>query len=162
MIVVQKLCKASLITRFITKQHLAQILCHCDSCTKRVVQRLFKAGSLVLPVSYQSNIVYQFLCLCDSQYVGRTSQRVQQRIKQHVLETIFQGHISQDRSTLARYCKPIRSLKAETSSPLWHNISYKTLHAHVNTMITNFSFLSVAVLLFISPPLKQLTSKHPN
>ena len=34
----------------------------------------------VLPAFHQSNIVYQFLCHCDSRYVGRTSQRLQQRI----------------------------------------------------------------------------------
>ena len=59
--------------------------------------------------------VYQLLCHCDSRYVGRTSQRLQQRIKQHVPKTILQKHISQDRSTLARSCKPIRSFKTETS-----------------------------------------------
>ena len=69
----------------------------------------------VLPASLQINIVYQFLCHGDSGYVGRTSQRLQQRIKQHAPETIFQKHISQDRSTFARSCKPIRILKAETS-----------------------------------------------
>ena len=37
------------------------------------------------------------------------------RIKQHVPKTILQKHISQDRSTLARSCKPIRSFKTETS-----------------------------------------------
>ena len=47
--------------------------------------------------------------------MGRTSQRLQQRIKQHVPKTILQEHISQDRSTLTRSCKPIRSFKAETS-----------------------------------------------
>ena len=35
----------------------------------------------VLPASQQSNIVYEFSCHCDSQYVGRTSQRLQNRIK---------------------------------------------------------------------------------
>ena len=48
----------------------------------------------VLPAFHQSNIVYQFLCHCDSRYVGRTSQRLQQRIKQHVPKTILQKHIS--------------------------------------------------------------------
>ena len=69
-----------------------------------------------LPAFYQSNIVYQFLCHCDSWYVGRTgtSQRLQQRIKQHVPKTILQKHISQDQSTMVRSCKPIRSFKAET------------------------------------------------
>ena len=78
-------------------------------------QLLPAAKKDVLPALHQSNIVYQFLCLCDSRYVGRTSQRLQQRIKQHVPKSILQGHISQDRSTLARSCKPIRSFKAETS-----------------------------------------------
>ena len=45
---------------------------------------------------------------------------------------------------------------------LLDNIFDKTLHAHVNIMITNFLFLPVAVLLFIFPPLKPRTSKHPN
>ena len=71
----------------------------------------------VLTALHQSNIVYQFLCHCDSRCVSRTSQRIQQRIKQHVPKTIPQGHISYDRSTLARSCKPIRSFEAETSFP---------------------------------------------
>ena len=69
----------------------------------------------VLPAFHQSNIVYQFLCHCDSRYVGRTSQRLQQKIKQHAPKTILQEHIFQDRSTLARSCKPIKSFKTETS-----------------------------------------------
>ena len=69
----------------------------------------------VLPAFHQSNIVYQILCHCDSRYVGRTSQRLQQRIKQHVPKTIVQKHIFQVLSTLTRSCKPIRSFKTETS-----------------------------------------------
>ena len=77
-------------------------------------QLLPAAKKCVLPVLHQGNIVYQFPCHCDSRHVGRTSQRLQQRIKQHVPKTILQKYISQDRSTLARSCKPIRSFKAET------------------------------------------------
>ena len=77
-------------------------------------QLLPAAEKDILPASHQSNIVYQFLCHCDSRYMGRTCQ-LQQRIKQHVSKTILQGPTFQDRSTLARSCKPIRSLKAETS-----------------------------------------------
>ena len=77
-------------------------------------QLLLEAKKDVLPVLHQSNVIYQILCHCDSRYVGRTSQRLQQRIKQHVPQTILQKYISQDRSTLARSCKPIRSFKAET------------------------------------------------
>ena len=32
----------------------------------------------------QSMVVYQYVCRCDCRYVGRTSQRLQDRIKQHM------------------------------------------------------------------------------
>ena len=54
------------------------------------------------------------------------------------------------------------ALKLKLSFLLFDNIVYKTLHAHVNIMITNFLFLPMAVLLFIFPLLKPHTSKHPN
>ena len=79
------------------------------------IQLLPAAKKDVLPALYQNNIVYQFLCHCDSRYVGRTSRRLQQRIKQHVAKTILQKHISQNRSILASSYKSIKSFKAETS-----------------------------------------------
>ena len=91
----------------------------CFAVELRIVdayrQFLPAAQKDVLLASHQSNIVYQFLCHCNSRYVGRTSQRLQQKIKQHVPKTILQRLTSQDRSTFARSCKSIRSLKAETS-----------------------------------------------
>jgi len=59
----------------------------------------------VLPASQQSNIIYQFSCHCDSRYVGRTSQRLQDRIKQHIPKSIRTGQLSQDRTQLSRSCK---------------------------------------------------------
>ena len=39
----------------------------------------------VLPVYKRSNIIYKYLCHCDSvYYVGRTSQRLEEQIQQHV------------------------------------------------------------------------------
>ena len=76
-----------------------------EPCIVYTTRQLLPATKIdVLSAFHQSNIVYQFLCLCDSRYVGRTSQRLQQRIKQHVPKTILQEHIPQDRSTLARFC----------------------------------------------------------
>lgn len=42
----------------------------------------------VLPTLQQSHIIYQFSCRCDSRYIGRTSQRLQDRVKQHVPKSI--------------------------------------------------------------------------
>ena len=59
----------------------------------------------VLPASKKSNVVYQFSCHCDSRYVGRTSQRLQDKIKLHVPKTIRSGVSSQKRVLPARDCK---------------------------------------------------------
>ena len=45
----------------------------------------------MLPASLLSNVVYNFSCHCDSRYVGRTSQRLQDRIRQHVPKFIRTG-----------------------------------------------------------------------
>ena len=42
----------------------------------------------VVPIKQQSMVVYQNVCRCDCRYVGRTSQRLQDRIKQHISKAI--------------------------------------------------------------------------
>ena len=42
----------------------------------------------VVPIKQQSMVVYQYVYRCDCQYVGRTSQKLQDRIKQHVPKAI--------------------------------------------------------------------------
>ena len=42
----------------------------------------------VLPALQKSNVIYQFSCHCDSWNVGRTSQRLQDRAKQHIPKSI--------------------------------------------------------------------------
>ena len=59
----------------------------------------------VLPSHYHSNVIYQFLCHCDSRYVGRTSQRLEERIKQHVPKFIANPPASVNRQSLSRSCK---------------------------------------------------------
>ena len=44
----------------------------------------------MLPVSQKSMVIYEYECHCDSPYEGRTSQRLQERIKQHVPKAIRQ------------------------------------------------------------------------
>ena len=42
----------------------------------------------VLPTMNRSNLIYQYTCHCDRRYVGRTSQRLGTRIRQHVPEYV--------------------------------------------------------------------------
>ena len=45
----------------------------------------------MLPSHHHSNVFYQFLYHCDSRYVSRTSQRLEEQIKQHVPRSIAQS-----------------------------------------------------------------------
>ena len=49
----------------------------------------------VPPVIQKSSVIYEYKCHCDSQYVGRTAQRLQDRIKQHVPKWLRQHTASQ-------------------------------------------------------------------
>ena len=55
--------------------------------------------------SITSKGVASFSCHCDSRYVGRTSQRLQDRIKQHVPKSIRSCSSSQKRLLPARWYK---------------------------------------------------------
>ena len=59
----------------------------------------------VAPASQKSNVIYQFSCHCGSRYVRRTSKRLQNRIKQHVPNSIRSCSSSQKRLLPARRCK---------------------------------------------------------
>ena len=59
----------------------------------------------VLPALQKSNVIYQFSCHCDSRFVGRTSLRLQDRIKQHVPKSICSCSSSQKRLLPTCWCK---------------------------------------------------------
>ena len=44
----------------------------------------------VLPTTQKSFVIYEYKCHCDSRYAGRTSQRLQDYIKQHVPQWLRQ------------------------------------------------------------------------
>ena len=68
----------------------------------------------VLPSHHHSNVIYQFLCHCDSRYVGCMSQWLEEQIKQHVPRSITIPHASANRQSLS--C----SSKANTHPQQFH------------------------------------------
>ena len=56
----------------------------------------------VLPSHHQNNVIYQFVCHCDSRYIGRTSQRLKERIKQHIPKSITNPPTPHIRQSLPR------------------------------------------------------------
>ena len=76
----------------------------------------------VLPANQRSMVIYEYVCHCDSRHVGRTTQRLQERIKEHVPKAIRQKttltheqgtHRSQPTRT-----QPNRNCKAKSKTQL--------------------------------------------
>ena len=69
-----------------------------QNCYGAVSPRLFFSSQCMLPAAkkdvllanQRSMVNYKYVCHCDSRYVGRTTQRLQERIKQHVPKAIRQ------------------------------------------------------------------------
>ena len=63
----------------------------------------------VLPILQQNNVVYEYVCHCDSRYLGRTSQRLQDRFRQHVSKSI-RNRTGQERKQADRQGKSVNSI----------------------------------------------------
>ena len=109
----------------------------------------------VLPSHHHSNVIYRFVCHCDSQYVGRTSQRQEERIKQHFLDP---SPILLPRPT----AKVFPSLASPTHAHNFMNLPLVNIFLITpNTLFTiatkNFLFSLEIALLFTFLLLKQLS-----
>ena len=84
-----------------------------ESCYGSVSTRLVFTSKRMLPVAckdvlpaiQKSFVIYEYKCHCDSRYVGRTSQRLQYHIKQHVPQWLRQQLTRPRRSQPHRLCK---------------------------------------------------------
>ena len=57
----------------------------CDVRICFTKQRMFNMSQKDrLPAQQNSNVIYLFKCWCGHQYVGKTTQRLEKRIKQHL------------------------------------------------------------------------------
>ena len=85
----------------------------------------------MLPSHHHSNVIYQFVCHCNSRYVGRTSQRLEERIKQHIPRSIANPPASNNCQSLFRSSKAnirqyhksgiVQHLLDNVQCPLHHN-----------------------------------------
>ena len=61
----------------------------------------------VLPAVELSNVIYLFNCACGHGYVGRTSQRLEERIRQHVPVSLVAKATCHQQQELAK--KPVET-----------------------------------------------------
>ena len=91
------------------KQITSAVKCCFFSFKPRVIfntRQLLRATKKdVLLSHHHSNVIYPFVCHCHSRYVGRTSKRLEEQIKQHVPRSIANPPASHNRQSLSRSCK---------------------------------------------------------
>jgi len=146
------------------EKHITSAVKHCFfSVESRVVfttrQLLPATKKHVLPSHHQNSIIYQFVCHCDSRYVGRTSQRLEERIKQHIPKSITNPpnpptpHIRQSLPHPGKDTSP-----NNFTNPPSVNIFLKTPNVLYITLRKNSLSSLEPAPLFISPPWKRLSS----
>ena len=96
----------------------------------------------VLPSLQQSMVVYQYVCRCDCWYVGRNSQRLQDRINQHILRCI-RSDKRPTKNLPNRECKITSSPSVYCDSAIGqHLLENKECAKHFND--AQFSILATA------------------
>ena len=94
--------------------------------TRRVLPGIHKD---VLPTFQQSNFVYEYVCHCDSRDVDRTSQCLQNRIRQHVPKFI-RNRTGQERKQPERPGKSTNSIPHCDSAIANHLLPNQKLASH--------------------------------
>ena len=67
------------------------------------------------PTNQKSSVIFEFTCQCDSGYVGRTTQRLGDRIKQHVPSNI-RNKTAPQREQPPRSCRSRNTVKTSDSA----------------------------------------------
>ena len=114
-----------------------------------------------LPAHQKSNVVYEYVCRCDSRYVGRTSQRLEDRINQHV-PTFIRNHTQHERKQPQRKSKTTNRDAVCDSAIGTHLLNNKTCADHYSN--NQFFILSQARSDFHLAALESIfiTTRKPN
>ena len=100
----------------------------------------------VLPTTLKSSVIYEYSCHCDSRYVERTLQRLQDRIKQHASKWLQQQAKCPTRSQPGRSCKLKRNNPDCDSAIRQHLFDNKQCAANYNDK--RFKILALVRNLF--------------
>ena len=113
----------------------------------------------VLPIGQK--IICEYSCYCDSKCVGRTLQRLQDRIKQHVCKWLQQQEKRPTRFQLGRSCKQ-KCVNPDCDSAIGRHL-LENEHSTANCDDKRFKILAEAPDLFYFCLLQALfiKTRHP-
>ena len=102
--------------------------------TRRILPAIHKD---VLLTFQQNNVVCGYVCCCDSRYMDRTSQCLQDRIRQHVPKSI-RNRTGQERKQPDAQVKQLIQYRIVTQR--LETICYLTKNVHLTIRTINFLF----------------------
>ena len=104
----------------------------------------------VLPAHQKSSVVCEYKCHCDSRYVGRTYQRLQDRIKQHAPKWLRQ-HTGSQPIQPDRACKK-KQFIPKCGSAIGQHLLRERPPTTTNTNFPSWTLREVVFILFCSKP----------
>ena len=110
----------------------------------------------MLPSHHHSKVIYKFLCYCNSRYIGRTSQCLEEQIKQHVPRFITNPPTLHNCQSLSLSCKA-NTCPQQFHNPPLVNVFLTMPNVLFTTATKNFLFLLEVILPFTFLLLKQLS-----
>ena len=111
----------------------------------------------VLTIFWLINLIYKFRCCCNATYIGRTSQRLEVRAKQHVSREIhYRAIFGQSKLLDSAICE---HLNAINNCVIDYNDEYFDVLYRARTK-QHLVFLEVLYILFYKPTLCKQNPKH--
>ena len=94
-----------------------------------------------LPHTYSSSLVYQFICDCGAVYIGRTSRRLETRVREHLPKWLIEGRSGRANSAITSHlleCNCLRGSLREKFSIVFHARNDRLLRILEALTIKNF------------------------
>lgn len=134
----------------ISKQFERQIKTAVTKCYNAADLRVVHTTKSLLPHTNKdalpsfsiSNVIYTYKCRCDAVYVGRTSQRLEDRVKQHVPKSLLHAAKQQSSSLIVNNTSTIPAVR-NCRSAIGQHLLDNPICAE-NFSLDNFSILSQA------------------
>ena len=101
----------------------------------------------VLPATAKSSLIYLYKCCCEQQYVGRTTQRFSERIKQHVPKKLRNGDVANLREDRCDSAVTKHLKNSHTCIPASDKETFE--HFHVLAQARNALHLEILEAVYI-------------
>ena len=111
-----------------------------------------------LPIFKQSNLIYKFLCRCNSTYIGMTCQRLEVRVRQHIPRSLLSGRLTSGHSQAMDSAIGEHLLTINNCRTRYEDACFSVLHRARNK--SHLKFLEAIYISMNRPSLCRQLKNH--